>query len=110
MKAKIFISFLIWGLMAGILSVWWARVSDMIFPLNIPGVILGDETYSLAIRYLGDPASPQAHFTIPWILRIHQVYVPVSIMFWGLLGLVIQLIYQKTRKQKSATCPTKLKE
>ncbi|MBA7604562.1 hypothetical protein ES703_11687 [subsurface metagenome] len=92
MKVKIFIIFLIYGFIVGVISNWWQVISDMIFFPNIPGVMLGDEVYSLAIRYLGDPSSSQAHFTIPWILRINQVYVPVSIIFWGLLGLVIQLI------------------
>jgi len=94
MKAKILIGFLIYGLVVGVLSVWWAGISDMIFPPNIPGVILSDETYILAIRYLGDPSSPHAHYTIPWILRINQVYVPVSIIFWGLVGLLFQLSYK----------------
>ena len=90
MKVKILIGFLIYGLVVGVISVWWAGISDTIFPLNIPGVILGDEVYSLAIRCLGDPNSPQAHYTIPRILRINQIYAPVSIIFCGLVGLVVQ--------------------
>jgi len=102
MKARILTGFLIYGLVVGIVSVWWDGISDMIFPLNIPGVILGDETYILAIRYLGDPSSPHAHYTIPWILRIDQVYVPISIIFWGLIGLVIQLIYNGIKRFKGS--------
>ena len=98
MKVKILIGFLVYGLVVGVLSVWWDGISDMIFPLNIPGVILGDETYILAIRYLGGPSSPHAHYTIPWILRINQVYVPVSIIFWGLVGLLVQLSYKKIKR------------
>ena len=94
MKVRILTGFLIYGLVVGVLSVWWDGISDMIFPLNIPGVILGDETYNVAIRYLGEPSSPHAHYTIPWILRINQVYVPVSIIFWGLVGLLVQLSYK----------------
>ena len=100
MKAKILIGFLIYGLVVGVLSVWWAGISDMIFLPNIPGVILGYGTYGLAIRYLGDPSSLHAHYTIPWILRINQVYVPISIIFWGLIGLVIQLIYNGVKRFK----------
>jgi hypothetical protein len=106
-KIKIIIGFLIYGLVAGILSVWWDGISDMIFPLNIPGVILGDGAYGLAIRYLGDSGSPYAHYTIPWILRINQVYVPISIIFWGLIGLVIQLIYNRTKRFKGSQRGTK---
>lgn len=79
----------------GLLSVWWWNSgADSPFLLNIPGVLLGDEVYVLSIEYLGDPGSPQAHYTIPWILRIPQVYVPVSILLWGLIGLVIQKAYR----------------
>lgn len=99
MKGKIVIGFLIYGLTVGLLSTWWQGISDMVFLPNIPGVMLGDSVYSLAISYLGDPSSPQAHLTIPWILRIPQVYIPISIMFWGVLGLVIQLICN-IRKRK----------
>ena len=94
MKARIVTGFLIYGLVVGILSVWWDGISDTLFPPNIPGVLLGGGTYGLAIRYLGDLSSPQAHYTIPWILRINQVYVPVSIIFWGLVGLLFQLSYK----------------
>ena len=103
MKVRILTGFLIYGLVVGILSVWWDGISDMMFPLNIPGVILSDETYTLAIRYLGDPSSPHAHYTIPWILRTNQVYVPISIIFWGLIGLVIQLIYNRIKKFKGSS-------
>ncbi len=98
MKVKILIGFLVYGLVVGVLSVWWDGISDMIFPFNIPGLILGDETYILAIRYLGDPSSPHAHYTIPWILRINQVNVPVSIIFWGLVGLLVQLSYKRIKR------------
>ena len=102
MKVRILTGFLIYGLVVGVVSVWWAGISDMIFLLNIPGVMLGDEAYILAIRYLGDPSSPYAHYTIPWILRINQVYVPVSIIFWGLMGLIIQLIYNGIKRFKAS--------
>jgi len=102
MKVRILTGFLIYGLVVGVVSVWWAGISDMIFLLNIPGVMLGDEAYILAIRYLGDPSSPHAHYTIPWILRINQVYVPVSIIFWGLMGLIIQLIYNGIKRFKAS--------
>jgi len=98
MKPKIFISFLIYGCLAAFLSFWWQRISDAIFIFNIPGVLIGDEVYRLAINYLGNPNSPQAHYTIPWLLRITQVYIPVSIIFWGTVGLIIQFIVRKISK------------
>lgn len=95
MKYKIFAGFLIYGFIAGILSAWWWGVSDSVFLFNIPGVLLGDEVYSYSILFIGDPGSPQAHYTIPWILRVPQVYVPVSLMFWGLVGGLAQIINTK---------------
>ena len=92
MKEKIFTSFVIYGIMIGFMSYWWQGFSDTILFLNVPGVILGDKVYSLAINYLGNPNSAQAHFTIPWILRIRQIYVPASVIFWGLMGLAVQLV------------------
>ena len=102
MKAKILIGFLIYGLVVGVLSVWWEGISDVIFLPNIPGVILGDGAYGLAIRYLGDSSSPYAHYTIPWVLRISQVYVPVSVIFWGLIGWVVQLIFNRIKTSRVA--------
>lgn len=60
---------------------------------NIPGELLGERVYDLSIKILGDPHSPQAHFTIPWVLRIPQVFVPISVLFWSIIGLVIQMIH-----------------
>jgi hypothetical protein len=75
--------------------VYFNQNSDTSFFLNIPGTLLGEEVYGLSIRYFGNPYSPQAHFTIPWILRVPQVVAPASIFFWGLLGAIIQWIYSK---------------
>ena len=100
MKLKILTCFLIYGAVVGALSAWWAGIYDVIFFPNTPGVLLGDAIYGLAILYLGDPSSIHAHYTIPWILRINQVYVPVSIVFWGLVGLAVQLIYNRRKEGK----------
>jgi hypothetical protein len=89
MKKSIIIGFIIYGLAVGFIAVWWRQYADSIFLLNIPGTLLGDEAYILSIRLLGDPHSAQAHYTIPWLFRIPQVYVPVSILFWGFFGIVI---------------------
>ncbi len=94
MKNKVFIIFLIYGWLIGFLSFWWRGISDAIFVFNIPGVMIGDQVYNLAINYFGEPISAQAHYTIPWILRVPQIYIPVSVLFWGLVGLIIQSIYR----------------
>ena len=96
-KKRVILSFLIFGIVTGFL-VAWAWPKDISVLINIFTAFLGDEVYQLSILYLGDISSPQAHYTIPWILRIPQVYVIVSIMFWGLIGLLIQFIYNKRIK------------
>lgn len=92
MKSKIFFFFLLYGLFVGFLSYWWWGISDNLFLLNIPGMFLGDRVYVISINLIGDPFSPQAHYTIPWILRTPQVYVPISILFWGIIGLIFELM------------------
>ena len=98
MKRIILIGFILYGIAVGFISVWFRQNTDSVFLLNIPGTLLGDAVYGFSINFLGDPHSSQAHFTIPWILRIPQVYVPVSIFFWGLLSAVILVTYGKFRK------------
>ena len=89
-RNKLFTLFLVYGLIVGLISVWWWHYSDNLFFPNIPGMLIGDKVYSVSIDLMGNPSSPQAHYLIPWILRIPQIYVPVSIIFWGLLGLIAQ--------------------
>ena len=86
LKKYILAGFVLFGLAAGFVAVWYHRHTDTMFLLNIPGALLGEAFYSLAIRWFGDPGSAQAHYTIPWLLRIPQVYVPASVVCWGLLG------------------------
>jgi len=100
MNKKIFIlSFLFYGVVVGLISTQLWQISDTPFFLNIPGVLIGDIVYGLSIDFLGNPSSSQAHFTIPWVLRIPQVYIPVSIIFWGIIGLISQLIYNSKKNK-----------
>jgi hypothetical protein len=85
-KKVIIAGFLIYGIAVGFTAVWFRQHTDSVFLLNIPGTLLGDAAYNLSIRFFGDPHSSQAHITIPWLLRIPQVYIPSSIFFWGILG------------------------
>jgi hypothetical protein len=99
MKKRIMLGFLVYGVVAGFLSCWWWHISDSIFYPNIPGDLLGQSIYNQAIAVLGDSGSAQAHYTIPWILRIPQIFVPASIIIWGLSGVIIQLILNQARKK-----------
>ncbi len=90
-RRVILLAFLIFAAGTGI---WTALVwpLDSATLVNLPAAFLGDALYQWSIRLIGDPASSQAHYTIPWVLRVPQVYVLVSFLVWGSLGLVIQLI------------------
>ncbi len=93
-RAEILVGCLCSGLVAGFLAVliWPA---DSVVLVNLPGVLLGDLIYNSSIRLIGDPSSPQAHFTIPWFLRVPQVYLLASILLWGLVGGVLQLVVNR---------------
>lgn len=93
----IFAGFAIFGLLAGTFSGLVEHREGLIIS-NIIGVYLGDEVYSYAINHLGDPHSFQAHYTIPWVFRIPQIYLFTSLISYSVIGLVIQLIYNAVKK------------
>lgn len=101
-KKAILLSFLVFGMVTGFLTAWvWPTDSSIYF--NVFATLLGDQVYNLSIQYFGDMSSPQAHYTIPWILRIPQVYVIASIVLYGLVGLLLQLVYnRRTRREVRA--------
>jgi hypothetical protein len=93
-KRVVILSFLVFGVATGILTGWvWPIDSGVYF--NFFAAFLGEQVYDLSIRYLGDMHSPQAHYTIPWILRIPQVYVLTSIVLSGLVSLPFQWVYNR---------------
>ncbi len=99
---RIILSFLIFGITTGILIVYmWPN--DVCISINCFTMFIGDKIYWFSILYLGDPNSPHAHYTIPWVLRAPQIYLIVSIAFWSLIGLLIQYIYNK--KKTNLSCP-----
>ncbi len=100
-KNKVLTLFLAYGAVVGLCGVWWWRYADSLFLPNIPGMLLGDKTYSLSIGFLGNPSSEQAHYTIPWVLRIPQVYIPVSVILWGLVGLTAQFVFRVVKRRIS---------
>ena len=95
------VSSLSFGLVSGLVVAWlWPWDSAILF--DWPGALLGEQLYNLSIEALGDSHSSQAHYTIPWLLRVPQVMVIVSILVWGTLGIVAQWIrnrraFQRTR-------------
>jgi hypothetical protein len=92
----IVLSFLIFGVAGGLLSAWqWPL--DSITILNLPAALLGPAVYNWTIQYFGDPSSSQAHYSIPWLFRLPQVFILVSVIFWGLLGSLFQIVYNRAR-------------
>ena len=93
-KKVILVGFLVFGTTIGFFTAWlWP--ADSSFYLNVFGALLSDQVYDLSIRCFGDIISSQAHYTIPWVLRIPQVYVITSIVVYALLGLLLQLVYNR---------------
>lgn len=93
-KRVIIAGFLVFGAVTGTLTAWvWPADSSVYF--NVFASLLGDQLYSLSIQYFGDARSAQAHYTIPWVLRVPQVYVVASVVLCGLVGFVLQWVYNR---------------
>ncbi len=89
-KWRIVLGFLIFGTVTGFLVILlWPQ--DNMLLVNLPAGYIGFQVYIWSIQLFGNPNSFNAHETIPWLLRIPQVYMLVSILFWGALGSVIQI-------------------
>jgi len=93
-KKVVLLGFLVFGTAIGF-STAWLWPADSSFYFNVFGALLGDQVYDLSIQHFGDIISPQAHYTIPWVLRIPQVYVITSIVVYALIGLLLQLVYNR---------------
>lgn len=53
----------------------------------------GDGIYELSIDHFGDPHSAWAHNTIPWFLRIPEVYFFAPAIIFCLTGLMVQILF-----------------
>ena len=95
-STRVLVGCLVAGLVAGVVAML-AWPADVAVLLNLPGVLLGDMVYSGSIRLFGDPSSSQAHYTIPWLLRVPQVYVLVSVLVYGLIGAIVQVVLNRQK-------------
>ncbi len=89
--------FLVYGLAAGILAVALWPMDTSVYPNVLAGWV-GDWIYVNAIELIGDPHSDQAHYTIPWLLRVPQVYALASIILCGGLGTAAQWLYNRWQR------------
>ncbi len=67
-----------------ILVLYYPAESSIYF--NAPAALLGDELYDWAVSTLGQPGSPEAHETVPSILRPPLVYLTASLALWTIAG------------------------
>ena len=79
----------VFGALSGLLVVWiWPLDSARL--VNFYAILLGDAVYNAAISWIGEPAPNQAHSTIPWLLRVPQVYLVASLTLSVLIGGLVQ--------------------
>ena len=82
MKKSIYIiSFIIFGLLVGFLSIWQWHQYDTPPYINLPGILLGEAFHGLWTRFIGEIK--------PWIMGKPQVYVLSSVLLWGLFGALL---------------------
>ena len=97
----IFSSVALFGILSGTLAALH-ELGEAEILYNTLGVDLGYDVYDLSIDRLGNPHSAYAHYTIPWALRIPQVFLFTSSVVWSLLGLLLQLTVNLVAKPARA--------
>lgn len=95
-RKVIFTSFTLFGILSGLVANL-NILGETALCMN-PGVLWGYEIYHFSIEHIGDPYSAFAHYTIPWALRIPQIFLFTSTIAWGLMGAIAQIIYNRRKK------------
>jgi len=95
-RRVLFASFTLFGILLG-LAAALRGLGETAHMIN-PGGLWGEEMYEFFIWHIGDPHSAFAHYTIPWALRIPQIFLFTSAIAWGLIGALAQLIYNRRKK------------
>jgi hypothetical protein len=95
-RKVIFASAMLFGILSG-LAVTLHGLGEGGYIFNFLGVLLGDQIYNFSIELIGDPHSSFAHYTIPWGLRIPQVWLFASVIAWSLIGILAQLAYNRIK-------------
>ncbi|MFA4837245.1 MAG: hypothetical protein WC749_14410, partial [Dehalococcoidia bacterium] len=93
----IFASFAAFGLLSGLMLAS-SKSSEGLQMVNIIGENLGERIYEFSIDHFGNPHSSNAHYTIPWLLRLPQVRLFTSVVPLSFLGLLAQLVYNRVKK------------
>lgn len=126
-RAKILISFLLFGLLMGI---WSFRVgqTDFVFSVNLPGSYVSEIVYNkylipywertlepigyedtpirdlLTGKVVGVEVVPLYDFPLS---KVSDLYIPASVVSWGLIGLITQLIYNGVKRLAGSQSGTK---
>jgi hypothetical protein len=95
----VFSGFLLFGLVSGILAVVLWPMDTSVYP-NLLAAWVGEWVYVHAIELIGDPRSAQAGYTIPWVLRVPQVYAFTSLALSACLGLAAQWLYNRQPRRR----------
>ncbi len=101
-RSAVFAGFALFGILSGLVAALYGHHEGQ-YIYNIPGTLLGDAVYGLSIKFIGDPHSAFAHYTIPWFLRTPEVVLFTSAIVWSLLGLLAQLVYNGVKKPLPVT-------
>ena len=100
-RRAVAVAFLALGAAAGLVTAWlWPLESCA--TVNPLGVLLGDWVYAASIQAFGDPNSAQAHYTIPWILRVPQAYALASVALYGAAGAAAQWAWNRAQRNPPA--------
>ena len=131
MKARILTSFLIFGLLIGCFSFWMGK-TDFVAGINFPGSEISEIVYNdFLIPYWERTLEPIGYEEIPIIelppvtpleppgpgkkvgieivpiydfplKKVSDLYIPGSVVSWGLTGSVIQLMYNGAKRFKGS--------
>lgn len=95
----VFLSFLVFGTSTGLLLTD-TYPSEGTWVFNVYSAWAGEWVYGWATGYFG-AGSPAPHYSVPWPLRIPQVFLVASFVLWGGLGAVIQVGYNRVKRHEN---------
>ncbi|MGE5141117.1 MAG: hypothetical protein ACM3JD_16740 [Rudaea sp.] len=98
-SSAVFSGFILFGLITGILAVVLWPMDISVYP-NVLASWVGEWVYVHSIELIGDPHSAQAGYTIPWVLRVPQVYAFTSMGLCAGLGLAAQWLYNRHPRRR----------
>lgn len=103
-SASMLAGFILSSLLGGSLLVLYYPAESIIY-LNAPAALLGDELRDWAVNALGQPGSPQAHETVPSMLRPPLVYLTASLALWTIAGIPFMLAARRVLSELACPAP-----